>query len=1089
MIKKSHIKNTITGTVVAVSLLAGIKKTVDATRNNIIDLTTNTRPDNTIQPDFSQEDIFVYPKDLITTLSSFPTQPTTSMIQRADNNYKKNHLPTPDYHLQDNELQYLTNLRIRNHPIPHMVLVSGIEDYRNASSMKAKHNDLCLTAWTGENKRMNINSKAVNDLLWTKGKKVWIITHDLERLWYHSLISTTDQPSYYTSLKQTKIMPAHYHNILKQAQYSKAGDMLIFRNAASGNLSKTIPEWQQHGTHVAFSHGVQQQDLLWSQIGISIDELNHYPSDIDKQAFLIYKLMTIETKDHITRAPKKNMIWPKDEQIARIKSLLQTYPELLKVHYTISNDMIIISYKGIFVTHGYDNKLTAQFLLELIAYNWWTINTKATNSSAGWGRFLMTNAFRAWSKAQKFEHYNTLSPLYQTIYDFSKKFLSPESLDISHEDRSVLYPHIIHFDDVDRNRNRIIDKYDKTVSELLDDMTEEYFRITYDNFRGMSVKEFLAYKDNHDQRTKDQDYLNTQVRPYIKKYLEMLRIIQNVPIHTTIPIPNLHNPKVKEAIQQAHPQYIDLMYRTFEPASQQKYYDYLHKQIQHHTISNFIQEHAVIKHPFVLGETELHTTQRIIDLYDDMMSKTYPDIYTKIWISSNEQIKHIYAYIQHGIQLPSKIQHWKQATIYLPHVIQWLHSYIQYRDKLFSNQLRELPAHDIGLSDNIATHLDIHPTTRNLTKHILPRESYNTWLFNIANHRTIFKMIGESLGMDNKDNLLSRFYYIQSEWPLQIRIEDNYLWYNETIQIIKQAALQVKKSSHEFSINISDQKTIDEIIQLCTTTITKNNKLTQNEFEHSRKELKKLLSQNISINNNLTDIGSLLSIKIVAQTIEWHLRRYGNALYNTIEWKNLNAEEVNFLQQFVLKAHQFWQSDADKAFKVYMSTFLISRGAKYDYLSQNDKENFFNTIAQLSTIIKKDPKRDSLKWIAKNIAWEKDRNKQRYTDLVQYLDQNIQDTDNTYIIEIMTYLHHQDINNIPHYNERRTTYYNPWSTTIDLPHWIHLAWHITDKSKRPMLQEFNTYINQSPSSKDKQSAVYRFIISLLWAMYYYKNNK
>jgi galactitol-specific phosphotransferase system IIB component len=84
MNNKFSVKKSVTGVMIAASLFAGIKKTVDATNSKIIDITTSTRPANTVQPNFSQKDIFVYSKELISTLSSRPEEPTETMIQQAE---------------------------------------------------------------------------------------------------------------------------------------------------------------------------------------------------------------------------------------------------------------------------------------------------------------------------------------------------------------------------------------------------------------------------------------------------------------------------------------------------------------------------------------------------------------------------------------------------------------------------------------------------------------------------------------------------------------------------------------------------------------------------------------------------------------------------------------------------------------------------------------------------------------------------------------------------------------------------------------------------------------------------------------------
>jgi hypothetical protein len=139
----------------------------------------------------------------------------------------------------------------------------------------------------------------------------------------------------------------------------------------------------------------------------------------------------------------------------------------------------------------------------------------------------MTQVLRAGQSAQKFQHYDSLSPLYKTIYQTRDSIFPIQSLSTLAKDRFILYAHIILRQDVDRNKNGAIDdqtingKKDKRMGEIIQDMTEEYFRITYNKYRGMSISDFIEYKTNNPQRTKDFKHLNKDIKPYIKKYLEI----------------------------------------------------------------------------------------------------------------------------------------------------------------------------------------------------------------------------------------------------------------------------------------------------------------------------------------------------------------------------------------------------------------------------------------------------------------------------------------------------------------------------------------------------------------------------------------
>jgi peptide deformylase len=81
---------------------------------------------------------------------------------------------------------------------------------------------------------------------------------------------------------------------------------------------------------------------------------------------------------------------------------------------------------------------------------------------------------------------------------------------------------MISFDDIDTNHNRVIDKPDKSVAEILDDMTDEYYRINYNNGIGMSSADFTLLRQDTTRRQPIKNHINKTIRPYIKKFLEMM---------------------------------------------------------------------------------------------------------------------------------------------------------------------------------------------------------------------------------------------------------------------------------------------------------------------------------------------------------------------------------------------------------------------------------------------------------------------------------------------------------------------------------------------------------------------------------------
>jgi hypothetical protein len=80
-------------------------------------------------PVFHHNDIFIYPEDLLKTLSHTSSQPS---YKSALQFYSSHHLPTPDYYADSDRLEDLIQNTIEDEPIPSTKLVSGIDQYSSA---------------------------------------------------------------------------------------------------------------------------------------------------------------------------------------------------------------------------------------------------------------------------------------------------------------------------------------------------------------------------------------------------------------------------------------------------------------------------------------------------------------------------------------------------------------------------------------------------------------------------------------------------------------------------------------------------------------------------------------------------------------------------------------------------------------------------------------------------------------------------------------------------------------------------------------------------------------------------------------------
>ena len=1064
--------------VVWLPLINGLKKTIDYTKNETYKtLSLHNYSTKELKTDFSINPSVLNKK----VKDNLNIKKTTGFETiHADNEYLKHYLPPPHYHLDSNALEQATQNRIENSVIPRFKMVNGVDDYKNRDRIKKNITDACLTHVFWEILRMKILSKDTYKILWEPGKKVWTT---IDNLGWESLTTTTDKISYFDTLEKTLVVPEHYINILKEAQNSKAGDILVFRNATSNNLKNARKEGWKNGTHAAFSHGRIKQKFNIDELWIWKAELNQYKNDIEKKAFCIYKLMTFKSWE-LSRIQHYSMIGNEKAEIERIKNLLNEYPKLLDVYWEEKSNTV--SFEWTFITHDLHQILEAHFLFELTALNKNTINPKCENSSASWWRFLLTGAFRPKEENLKFFHYTKLSPLYNDIYNFRKELIKKEK---------ILYTHIVHFDDVDKNKNNKIDKYDKTVWEILDDMTEEYYRITYNNI-WVSSDEFKKIK-NQKEWNKTWWNLEKDIRPYLKIYLEMLGVMDNLPIHTSIPIPSLSEENKKWIIKH-YKLYKLLMYKKFDTASQDIYTEYIKEKLKTISLNEF-KSNPIVIYPFIKGDDPISLTKQITS-YIDIIIKNHPDrvanTETNFWELSKDELSEIYKLIKSDIILPERLERGQKAYINLPKVLLNVTSYLEFKNKLLTSTINSIDEDIIGISDQTAKNLWIHPTIRSLQKQKIIRESgIDISRRNLADIRTLGKMTMEKIWLDDKEwvllrnsSRLKKNVYINSEGILQIRIEDNYLNNNDEIKLIEKSAIAIKDNATILWLEQQQVEKLNQLLKQLIITKDINSPETKNQFDIERNKLKSLLSEIIKLSpwaRNSNDLWSLLIIKLDSYATEDFILRYWRIVQKSLWINELNSEEVSFIQQFTLKAHQLWQVDADKAFKIYMSTFLISRWAMYNKIDSQDKTKFYSILKNLNSYRKKESSN-----ILKRILWKKENNSQRYKEFIENINIALHSNENKYLEEIKSYLNNnKNITEliIPHYSDRRNTKLGPNGGVFeDNESWIYINRRIFEREE---LKELNKYIINIEKNNNLWSAWIWFIFSILWYIWIKKANK
>lgn len=1043
-----HIPKKITniglGTLVILSTMGAIVKTSDYFSKKIDKnfKTHYTTADILALQDTTQQSL-VHNK-LLHTLS----ETRQNDINTAIKEYIEYSLPKSDYAIDPWLYTRLVENRIYNNVFPGNVFPTGLEEY--SINVKKEHGDaLCASAIRAKLRMFNIRSEEMRKFFAKQGKHTRFAEQLLSQHGRKSTINEFDSTEYYDQTTTENLHP-HYNNVLNNLHNSKAGNIITARYASSRSLQLARHE-DQNATHSILSLWTITQHLTWSQLWIeqwTQEYIDFIKSDeSEKKVIIAYQLLK-------TRAIKENMIGEETQQKNRIRMLLSNYPDLLSIGITIEWADIKINIKGPMWEHVYPINWQPtnyiHYLFELIAYNWWNLNNDGSV-------FLLCNEFTSTNNALKKDIYNWASPLYKHIEQIRKKTIQSEM---------ILKTYIVSFDDIDQNRdkkinNKIINgNKDKTIAEVLEEMTE----VCYNSSQSITKL--------NKEHTKE----------YLKKYLHILWAIDRFPTGTILPMPYLTEDN-RKIIDELYPQYVQYNDKL-EHTSQKKYENHIIDKLSTTSFNSLLHQPVVV-YPVCSWDDEVSITQQICKYIDKMVQHqpNMGDKKIKLGNLSREEYNRIFQIIQSDMIFPESYP--KQALrtnqkvyINLPQVIESINThYYPTKIQLSHNYIPPVISKELEKFEEIYDILEINESTRNIQKHNIIAETWwDISIFDISKiQRSRTKMIMEYTDFDD-NNFLSKIKNINSEWPLQIRL-DYYLVARNDVELIIQSAQHIVEKTKELWIDESQHKKLDEIItawiklQKEISILERQKIKTSKEFEKQKGELKHILSDIInltgnSLDNPKSDLWTLLSIQISAYTIERYLWRYSDKLQESIWDKPLTKEEISFIQHFTVIAHHLWQQDADQVFKIYMSIHLMRSAKEMGIISKEDNIKFQDICKQLNKIRKK----DDIIGDTYNPRWYKDR----YT----MIQNGIWAQWDHYINKIVAYLKPWNNMTIPHYDEIR-------DKEIDNTK-QYISTNIFDANAG---KEFSLYLTTIPPNSDGLSSIFLSLIALIWWIWLYKVNK
>jgi hypothetical protein len=510
-----------------------------------------------------------------------------------------------------------------------------------------------------------------------------------------------------------------------------------------------------------------------------------------------------------------------------------------------------------------------------------------------------------WPKALKYDTYNKLSPLYKKIETVRHPFMK----------KSFIWStYIVNFDDIDLNHNKKIDKTDKTIYEVLDEIV-------------------TTRHTNHGQK----EWLTIdQTRSYITKYLTILGAMDRFPTGTMIPLPTL-TPANRKLIDSWYEQYMTLFNR-FRDASKEKYFAHIENDIIPHITNISTQGNFV--YPVCFWDDNITITQQVctwIDLLaqrkDDkwkLINDIHPGI--KLWTLTREEYNTIHTIIAPYIHYKDTktVQPWQTITIDIAGIL-WsseFQSYISEQKKLTKNYLPTIDHSVLGHFDDLMKILNIDESNRTILQHYILRETgWEISFFDITKVRSWSKMMAEKWDFDDK---LSWIKEVSSQWALQMRIKYFVKGDNNQIWWIIQSANDLI-TNDKLHLTIEQQNNLKEILSIAKPLLIQKNrqralhdKIKEYNTKQKDNEYKDLLSQqnnnnthieqweeellhilsdiinftSSSLENPIQDLWTLLSIKLTSYQISKYKSEYARQLLSEFNISSLSVEQVAFLQEF-----------------------------------------------------------------------------------------------------------------------------------------------------------------------------------------------
>lgn len=1045
---------------------------------------------------------------------------------QAIDEYEQHSFPLPQYQTDSKSLQSLTQLRDRNLIYAGDFASTGLEEF-NINTDKF-WDAVCASAIRAQLRIMNTRSPEMRELFWQEEKHTRLSQQLLWLRWWRSIISGVDDREKFDNIiahyekyikdnynEDIRKNPntahnhynlyitdpnSHYHKLLQELSGSKAGDFLtaIYKGSSFKGEAR---KFDKNATHSLLSLGKQYQVFNWyADLDFTTDdpEYNAFlqADDTEKKVILIYRLLSLRTI-------RKDMLMEKGQQKAFIRQIMKVFPRLINVSREFKKDgtnnnpiNLVVRYGWTRVTHVYPltkeeilNNIrehykdkNGKFILEKqprliqklynkilhsnqkkIPYNFRHFIWELVLSN----QFLFCDGMTPWTKANK--DYHNISKVYSQIDSLREKTIN---LDKAHT-------YYLSFDEFDHNwdkkiNNNIINwKRDKTLDDIIEQLTDIEFNNLYED-SNFSINQTKEKKKN--------------IKDALWKYFSMLWIHSTGPI---VPIVYLSDENLKN-INTLYTSY-QWVEKVFQKESQKAYHDYIEKKLSDTKITD-IQRQGNIVFPVCRWDDEISITRQIckyIDILIDNNKNMSQQI--RLWQLTREEYNIIYKYISSWISFPEidketkkpKLEVNQRVQINLWKIITLLQPYHEFKSKISVDLLPQIEWSVLWQFDNVFDKLKTPTGVRNLIKHELISEDWNgTWFFDIAKWRSRVKMMSEEFDLDDR-NTLWRYLLrkINSEWNTQIRIE-NFTNTPENIKEIWRVSNEIIQNKR---INLPESQInkLQELVDLCETTYI--HKINTKPFNENKKQVKHLLSDIINISSkdreDPENINMLTQIKLLTMLNEKAQLRYNNILQQSIWEKELDIQELAFVNHFTRIAVHLWQADSDYTFKIFMSNYLIQKWIHIHTTTNEEIDVFCWILKKLNSIKKKEPL-DLLGKI-KRFFYKRDNNTKRKQERYEQLIQEWNPHNNPYISDIIRYL---DPNNkqtsIPHYNTLRSLEYDKNNNI--LPEWLYISTKILES---PSLRTFTAHLMEIPETKDSESAMLWFLFFLLSGIWLYKVNK